>query len=123
EERAKVRAMNVAFYEDFVKRAAAGRKKDASAIDAVAQGRVWTGSEALKHGLVDRLGGLEDAVAIAKQRAGIDKAQEVSLAVFPARKGLIETLLERQEENSESALPADLRATLRWLTLLRDGAP
>ena len=47
EERAKFRSLMVAFYQDFVTRAAEGRKKTYEEIDAVAQGRVWTGSEAL----------------------------------------------------------------------------
>lgn len=124
EERAKVRSMNVAFYEDFVKRAAEGRKKSVDAIDAVAQGRVWTGRQALEQGLVDRLGGLSDAVEIAKERAGIAKGQEVALTILPAPKGLIETLMERQEEGQlEAALPSELRGMARWLTLLRDGVP
>jgi protease IV len=124
EERARVRSMNVAFYEDFVKRAAEGRKKRFEEIDAVAQGRVWTGAEAVQHGLIDRLGGLEDAVEVAKERAGIAKGQDIALTVLPARKGLIETLMERQEEGQlEARLPADVRATLRWVGLLRDGAP
>jgi protease-4 len=123
-ERARVREMNEAFYEDFVRRVSEGRKKGRKEIDDVAQGRVWTGAEAMRHGLVDKLGGLEDAVAAAKERAGIGKGQEVALMVLPARKGLIETLLERQEEGQLGALlPQDVRATLRWLALVRDGAP
>jgi protease-4 len=124
DERERVRAMNGAFYEDFVKRVAEGRKKGFDEIDSVAQGRVWTGAEALQHGLVDRLGGLEEAIEVAKERAGIGKGQEIALTVLPARKGLIETLMERQEEGQlEAALPEDVRATLRAMALVRDGAP
>jgi protease-4 len=123
-ERARIQTMNRAFYDDFVKRAAEGRKKSFEEIDAVAQGRVWTGAEALQQGLVDRLGGFGDAIEVAKQRAGIAKGQDVALMVLPARKGLLETLMERQEEGQlESALPEDVRATLRFLALLREGGP
>ena len=45
--------MNVAFYETFVAKAAEGRKKKPAEIEAVAQGRVWTGAQALEAGLVD----------------------------------------------------------------------
>ncbi len=123
-ERARVREMNEAFYEDFVRRVSEGRKKGVKEIDSIAQGRVWTGAEAMRRGLVDKLGGLDDAIAAAKERAGIGKGQEVAVTVLPARKGLIETLLERQEEGQlEALVPQDVRATLRWLLLLRDGAP
>lgn len=124
DERARVRGMNAGFYEDFVKRAAEGRRKSYDEIDAVAQGRVWSGAEAVEHGLVDRLGGLTDAVDVAKQRAGIAAGQDVALTILPARKGLIETLIERQEEGQlESRLPADVKALARWLAVLRDGVP
>jgi protease-4 len=114
EERAKFRSMMVAFYQDFIRRAAEGRKKSVDEIDAVAQGRVWTGTEALDRGLVDRLGGLDVALGVAKERAHIGKDQEVNLVVLPERKGLIETILERQEEGVEAALPRDVRMLLRW---------
>src|SRR5688500_16085015 len=111
EERAKFRGLMVSFYEEFIKKAAEGRKKTYADVDAVAQGRVWTGTEALRHGLVDKLGGLEVAVGIAKERAKIAADQEVNLVIVPERKGLLETILERQEEEvGESALlPAELR--------------
>ena len=123
EERGKVRQMMTAFYKEFVTKAAEGRKKKYEDIDAVAQGRVWTGKEALQHGLVDRLGGMDVAVDLAKERAGIRKDQEVRLVVMPERKGLLETLLERQEEGVETLLPRDLRAVLRWAQVLNDGRP
>jgi protease-4 len=92
-------------------------------VHAVAQGRVWTGAEAKRIGLVDHLGGLDVALAVAKERAHIGKDQEVRLVELPERKGLLETLLERQEDGVEAMLPRDLRAMLRLGTLLRDGQP
>ena len=123
EERGKVREMMTAFYKEFVTKAAEGRKKKYEEIDAIAQGRVWTGKEALQYGLVDRLGGMDVAVSLAKERAGIRKDQEVRLVVLPERKGLLETLLERQEEGVDTLLPRDLRAVLRWAQVLNDGRP
>jgi protease IV len=123
EERAKYRSLMVSFYQDFVKRAAEGRKKSYEDIDAVAQGRVWTGTEALDHGLVDRLGGLDVALALAKERARIGKDEEVNLVVLPERKGFIETILERQEDGMEArvGLPLDVRLLLRWVTSMTRG--
>ena len=116
EERAKFRSMMVAFYQEFVTRAAEGRKKSYEEIDAIAQGRVWTGTEALNHGLVDRLGGLDVALGLAKERAHIGKDEEVNLVVLPERKGLIETILERQDENADATvlLPSSMRRIARW---------
>jgi protease-4 len=118
-----VRALMVAFYDDFIAKAAQGRRKERDEVHALAQGRVWTGAEAKRIGLVDHLGGLDLAVSVAKERAKIGKDQDVRLVELPERKGLLETLLERQEEGAEAALPRDLRAMLRFATLLRDGQP
>ncbi len=56
-------------YADFVARVAAARKSTPEKIDAIAQGRVWTGTQALQRGLVDKLGSFEDAIHAAAQRA------------------------------------------------------
>ncbi len=58
-------------YEEFLARVAKGRGKPVDAIDAIGQGHVWAGSDALRIGLVDRLGGYEDAVRDAAMRAGL----------------------------------------------------
>jgi protease IV len=123
EERARIRELMTAFYREFVTKAATGRKKSYEQVDEVAQGRVWTGREAMHHGLVDRLGGLDVALALAKERARIRKDQEVRLVVLPEPKGLLETFLERQDEGAETVIPRDLGTLLRWAEVVGDGAP
>jgi protease-4 len=122
DERVRMRAMMTAFYDDFVTKAAEGRKRSKDEVHRVAQGRVWTGSEALTHGLVDRLGGLDDAIAVAKERAKIGADQDVELMVLPKRKGLLETILD-QDETLESRLPLELRGLVHWARSLQDGVP
>ncbi len=80
-------------YETFVRKAAEGRQTTYEKIDAVARGRVWTGRQARDIGLVDELGGLARAVALAKARAGIDPDTEVQLVVYPPRRGFLEALV------------------------------
>jgi protease-4 len=70
-QRARLQDQIQGFYETFVEKAAESRKTTPEKIDAVAQGRVWTGRQAREHGLVDELGGLDVAVRIAKERAHI----------------------------------------------------
>jgi protease-4 len=60
-----------AIYDDFVAKVAEGRRRPVADIEPLARGRVWTGRDALAHGLVDELGGLRDAVRIARSRAGL----------------------------------------------------
>jgi len=126
EERARIRGLMVSFYEEFVTKAAKGRGRSYEDIDRVAQGRVWTGAEALKVGLVDRLGGLETALALAREKAKLGKDEELSLVILPEKKGVFETMLERQEEGASTTkrlLPADVRAFLRWASVLGGREP
>jgi len=90
EEKAKVEEQMQATYDGFVEKAAAGRNTTPEKIDAIGQGRVWTGRQAKALGLVDELGGLERAVAIAKERAKIPQDAGVELVVYPGRKSFYE---------------------------------
>jgi len=90
-ERAKVGEQLQAFYDQFVERVAASRHMTPERVDALAQGRVWTGRQAKQNGLVDALGGLERAVALVKQKAKIADS-EVELVVYPPRKSFYEVL-------------------------------
>ena len=64
------------------------------AVHELAQGRVWTGRQAEARGLVDELGGLDRAVAVAKDRAGIDANDEVELVVYPRERSFLDLLSE-----------------------------
>ena len=129
----KVQEMMQNVYDDFIEKAAESRKTTAEKIDAVAQGRVWTGLQARERGLVDALGGLNTAIAIAKERAKIPKDEDVELVVFSGRRTLYEALTEqfggasvlgalgsRSEARALGALTAPMRLFKRGepLTLL-----
>jgi protease-4 len=90
EERARVEEHMQATYDAFVEKAAAGRNTTPERIDAVAQGRVWTGRQAKDLGLIDELGGLQHALALAKQRAKLAPDSEVELVVYPPKKSIFE---------------------------------
>lgn len=94
EEREKIEEQMQAFYDQFVEKVAESRKSTPEKIDAVAQGRVWTGRQAREIGLVDELGGLPRALAIAQQRAGIGRDTAVSVVVYPPKPSLLEALSE-----------------------------
>jgi protease-4 len=121
DQRTKLMNYMEGFYDTFVKKAAAARRKSPAQIHAVAQGRVWTGRQAQQHGLVDVLGGLDDAVAIAKERAGIPADEDVELVAYPPRRTLFETLA--QELRSPSAGWRDFAGAVQWRTLGAVTAP
>ena len=79
------------FYTTFKERVAEGRKMTVDQVDSIGQGRVWTGIDAKERGLVDELGGLEDAIKAAADIAGLTNYSTVEL---PVQKDLFEQLLE-----------------------------
>ena len=93
-ERAKMEGQLKAFYDQFVEKVARARHMTPQAVDAIAQGRVWTGKQAKAIGLVDALGGLDRAVALAKERAKIPAAEHVELVVYPPKRSIFEVLSE-----------------------------
>jgi protease-4 len=93
-ERAKLQEQLQSFYGEFLSKVAASRKLPVERVDQLAQGRVWTGAQARERGLVDTLGGLDRAIAVAKERAGIPAETEVEIVNYPARKTLYEMVAE-----------------------------
>lgn len=89
-------------YDLFLKRVSEGRKISADSINKIAQGRVWTGSQAQKIGLVDELGNLDAAVARAAARAKLTH-DDYQLAYYPAQKKWYEQLLEQKMDGLMNA--------------------
>lgn len=130
EERAKFEAwIKTTYYDDFVPKVAKGRHKDAKDIDAVGQGRVWTGAQGKEKGLVDELGGLDRAIEVAKALAGIPKDNGVRLEIFPYPRTFLQEMLSSSDDRSETpqlrqqsavlaSLPDDVRRAFRYALLL-----
>jgi protease IV len=81
-------------YDDFIGKVAVSRKMPITAVDAVAGGRVWTGSRALKAGLVDHIGGLFDAIRAARILGKMDMSKTPRIMLYPEQKNWLETLLQ-----------------------------
>ncbi len=79
-------------YAQFRSRVEVGRGLAADEVEAVAQGRVWSGTDALEHGLVDQLGGLQEAIADARERAGIPSQRKVGLVSYSSGGGVLQSL-------------------------------
>jgi len=101
-----------AFYDQFVEKAAESRHSTPEKIDQLAQGRVWTGQQAKQNGLVDALGGLDRAIATAKQRAKIAADSEVELVIYPPRKSFYEILADQFGGTGDQMAGAWLSANL-----------
>jgi protease-4 len=129
-ERAKMQEHIDAIYEQFLVKAAEGRGTTRDAIHELAQGRVWTGRQAHERGLVDELGGLPRAIALAKEHVGIDAEEEVQLIVYPRPKSLFELLNEGFTVTQAAAWlgwlpvsPQALEAVAAPLRMFRSGEP
>jgi len=83
EEREVIRRRLRYFYDRFVKFVAEGRGMTAAQVDEVGRGRVWSGADARTRGLVDRFGGVGDAIALAKQKAGLGERDRARLIMLP----------------------------------------
>jgi len=104
-------------YHEFVSKAAEGRKKTYNDLEALAQGRVYSGAAAKKIGLVDELGTLDDAIAAAKVAAGLKPNEEVELLTLPEPKSLFEQLF-----GGDAAAAEDLKTLFpEGAELLRQG--
>lgn len=89
-------------YELFTSKAAEGRNMTIEDLKAVASGRVWTGTQAKENGLVDVLGDLDDAIAIAAEKAGV--ADDYKVRYYPEQKTVLEELLKEFESNTQAKL-------------------
>ncbi len=131
DERARLEEQMQSIYDLFLERVARGRSVAASKVDAVAQGRVWTGHQARELGLVDELGGLDDAIRIAKARAKLDPARQFELVVYPPKRSLYEVLANPFGASASTGLDVWLRrpdaraldAAASTLRLFRRGEP
>jgi len=93
-------------YQYFLKLVAAGRHISVEQADAVAQGRVWTGAQALNLKLVDSLGGLDEAMAAAKGLARLAPDEPVGIIELPEQPGLLQTLSSGKLVGSIAQRPA-----------------
>lgn len=100
DERAMLQSYVDRGYDLFVSRVAQGRKLSKARVNEIAQGRVWTGEDALKIKLVDKLGNLDDAVAVAAKRAGLKK---YSTAHYPVEKDWWEKILDSKVDGYADA--------------------
>lgn len=105
DEKALIQAYVERGYDTFLQRCADGRGMTKEQIDAIGQGRVWTGEQAAEIGLVDELGGIDKAIEIAAESAGLDN---YSLMNVSASKDFFEELLMKQIDDVKISIAKDL---------------
>ncbi len=89
-------------YVDFTSKVADGRKLPKEKVLEIAKGRIWSGEDAKKLGLVDELGGYDTALKLAKKAAGVPEGDDVRIVVYPRPKSIIQSVMDRRgAENSD----------------------
>jgi protease-4 len=113
------------FYDVFLARVAEGRKMTPALVDSIGQGRVWSGMAAKQRGLVDRFGGLHEAMEVARARAHIDPKADLVIDVYPRpRKTFFQRWLGGvfdEPDQDDARFPGMLLAR-HWLRLVSNPA-
>lgn len=120
EEEGRIMQKQVDFmYETFLKRVSDGRKLSRNAVDAIAQGRVWSGSDAIPIGLVDKIGNLQDAIKVA---AKMSKSTDYRITEYPQVKNSVEQLIEdiMNPNDTETAIKRMSAEFPSWRPYLMD---
>jgi protease-4 len=131
DERAKLEGIiKSMYYDNFVPKVARGRGREPEYIDSIGQGRVWTGAQAKENGLVDEFGGLDRAVEVARQLAGIPADKGVRRVILPYPRSFFDSLFGSNDEEASvslslqqqratfAALPEDIRRTLQYAAMI-----
>jgi protease-4 len=109
-------------YRRFVEKVAEGRGMSVEAVEAVASGRVWSGEDALEQGLVDQLGGFEEAIALAAEKAEIQEGYRTISISTDLREELKDEIIRNLGVKSElsDSLPAPVLDMMRYEWLLNE---
>lgn len=110
DQRARMEASIRRVYDLFVKRVSDARGKTPEQVDALARGHVYSGTDARDLGLVDSLGGLHEAIAYVRDKSGVSPRRQLDIRVLPARKGLLELVLDLLGPDDDHGLRGKLQA-------------
>ena len=103
EEWARFQAWLDRVYQDFTAKVAEGRGLPLETVQQIAKGRVWTGAQAKEIGLIDEVGGLDVALSLAREAAGLEPDAAIRLRRYPRPKSPLESLLDEGPASSEAS--------------------
>jgi protease-4 len=109
-QREKIQSMMQSIYHDFCKGVAEGRHMTVEKVNQIGRGRVWTGAQGKEIGLVDEIGGLSRAIALARELSKIPADAKVQLVYYPRERTFLESLLSPEEKPTGTALLTHLHS-------------
>jgi protease-4 len=99
-------------YEDFTTKVSEGRELPLERVREIARGRVWTGADAFELGLVDRVGGVHEAMAVAREELGLDTDDPIRIRRIPGERSPFEMLFGEKRDHRDAAIIAVLTQAL-----------
>jgi protease-4 len=109
-------------YRSFLTKVAGARKKSIDQVDAIGQGHVWMGAQARDNGLVDNLGGLDEAIAFIRDKAKLSSSGDTNLVMYPPRRSIFELLAGSSPDTLEDSLTQSrIQKLLPGLTIPHPG--
>lgn len=100
EEWARMQALLDRIYQDFTAKVAQGRRLPADSVHAIARGRIWSGADAHRLGLVDELGGFQVALRLVREAAGLEPDAPIHLKLYPAPRTFLQMVMERGRDRN-----------------------
>ena len=100
-------------YVDFTSKVSEGRDLPLERVREIAKGRVWTGADAFELGLVDRLGGVHEAMEVAREELGLDPDDDIRIRRIPAKRTPFEMIFAEDRDHRDTAIIAVLTQALR----------
>ncbi len=119
-ERESLQKMMEEIYHQFTTKAAQSRKMELAEMQQLAEGKVYTGRQAQKLGLVDKVGTLHDAVTAAKEAAGLPADKKIKMLILPKPKSFLEQLLSRQSFETKARHAYLQTLAPNWVNALVD---
>lgn len=114
-ERERMQASLDRIYDDFTEKVARGRGLSRDSTDAIARGRVWSGADAHRLGLVDELGGFETALRAARELASLEADARIQVRAYPRPRTLVEMIVQPRPQGGYPSGVATLVRAAAWM--------
>lgn len=120
EERSLLKTEILWIYDQFITKVSMGRNLEKEDVEKVGRGRIWTGQQAKKLGLIDEIGGLTKAIELVKELINVPQGEEVRLDVWPKKQSFFTGMFQRRLIRSQSPLESKLKRMMQTFQLLQN---
>lgn len=120
EERSLLKTEILWIYDKFITKVSMGRNLEKEDVDKIGRGRIWTGQQAKKLGLIDEIGGLTKAIELVKELINVPQGEDIRLDVWPKKQPFLTGMFQRRLIRSQSGLESKLKRMMQTFQMLQD---